>query len=73
MGQYDPRTYISLRLLLALACHVGVYAFSREKQWSRDRSLWWRAGLLGVIGTALPMTAIVSSLQYSPAASPRCC
>ena len=64
VGQYDPRTYISLRLLLALACHVGVYAFSREKQWSRDRSLWWRAGILGVIGTALPMTAIVSSLQY---------
>ncbi len=64
VGQYDPRTYISLRLLLAAACHVGVYAFSRQRRWSRDRGLWWRAGLLGVIGTALPMTAVVSSLQY---------
>ncbi len=64
VGQYDPRTYISLRLLLATLCHVGVYAFSRQRHWSRDGSLWWRAGLLGVIGTALPMTAIVSSLQY---------
>lgn len=64
VGQYDPRAYISLRLILAATAHSLVYAFSRGQQWPRDPSLWLRAGILGVLGTALPMTAIVSSLQY---------
>lgn len=64
VGQYDPRVYISLRLLLATGAHALVYAVSRTRRWPRDPSLWVRAGILGVLGTALPMTSIVSSLQY---------
>ncbi|MBP7960692.1 MAG: DMT family transporter [Caldilineaceae bacterium] len=64
VGQYDPRVYISLRLMLAALAHALVYAFSRTRRWPTDPSLWVRAGILGVLGTALPMTAIVSSLQY---------
>lgn len=64
VGQYDPRVYISLRLTMAAGAHALVYAFSRTRRWPRDPSLWVRAGLLGLLGTALPMTSIVSSLQY---------
>ena len=64
VGQYDPRVYITLRLTISAAAHALVYAFSRTRRWPTDPSLWVRAGILGLIGTALPMTAIVSSLQY---------
>ena len=64
VGQYDPRTYISLRLLLAMGGHIAVYAMSANRRWPRDGGLWLRAGIFGVFGTAIPMTSIVSSLQY---------
>ncbi len=63
VGQYDPRTYISLRLLIAAGAHLFLYAITRRRLpgWGR---LWRLAMVLGVIGTAIPMTSIVSSLQY---------
>ena len=63
VGQYDPRTYISLRLLIAASAHLFLYGITRRRlpEWGR---LWRLAIVLGVIGTAIPMTSIVSSLQY---------
>ncbi len=64
VGQYAPLTYIGLRLALASVCHVAIYALSRKRSWPRDRNLWRHAVTLGIFGTAIPMTAIVSSLQF---------
>jgi drug/metabolite transporter (DMT)-like permease len=65
VGQFAPTTYISLRLLIAGAAHLAVYLFlSRRFHLPRDRRLWKHAIFLGVFGTALPMTLIVTSLQY---------
>ena len=68
VGQYDPRVYISLRLTLASLAHVAVYLFSGwflvKRVWPRDPQLWRRAAVLGVLGTAISMTAIISSMQY---------
>jgi drug/metabolite transporter (DMT)-like permease len=68
VGQYDPRTYISLRLLIAASAHLVVYAISgwiiAERPWPRSRQLWGRASIFGIFGTAVSMTCIVSSLQY---------
>jgi drug/metabolite transporter (DMT)-like permease len=50
--------------MLASLGYVAVYAFSKKRSWPKDRSLWRHATLLGVVGTAIPMTAIVSSLAY---------
>ncbi|RMG97011.1 MAG: DMT family transporter [Chloroflexi bacterium] len=63
VGQYHPTTYIGLRLVLASLGHLAVYALWR-RAWPRDKRLWWHATVLGVLGTAVPMTGIVSSLQY---------
>lgn len=63
VGQFQPTTYIGLRLILASLGHVAVYAFARRR-WPRDLRLWWHSALLGVMGTAVPMTAIVTSLQF---------
>ena len=64
VGQFDPTTYIGLRLLFAGLSHVVGYVALRRYRWPRGRSLWLRAMVLGVLGTAVPMTAIVVSLQY---------
>ena len=65
VGQFEPTTYIGLRLSLAGLGHVLFYTFlNRRYKWPTDKKLWLRAGLLGVIGTAVPMTGIVTSLQY---------
>lgn len=64
VGQYHPTTYIGLRLIIATVAHVLGYALIHNRQWSRNGRLWRHAMLLGVVGTAVPMTAIVSSLQY---------
>ena len=57
VGQYDPRTYISLRLLLASMAHLSVYVFSgwmgAKRSFPRDPKLWRHAAVLGVLGTAI--------------------
>ncbi len=64
VGQFEPTTYIGLRLALAGLGYTAVYAFSRRQHWPTDRRLWKHAIVLGVLGTAVPMTFIVTSLQY---------
>lgn len=65
VGQYHPSTYIGLRLVIASLAHLVLYRlFQQRYTWPRDRRLWQHAIILGVMGTAVPMTAIVSSLQY---------
>lgn len=69
VGQYDPRVYISLRLFLAALTYTAVYWISGwnggpKRAWPRDPTLIKHAVILGIIGTAIPMTSIVSSLQY---------
>ncbi len=64
VGQFEPTTYIGLRLAMAGLGHAAIYSFSRRRQWPTDRRLWKHGIVLGVLGTAVPMTGIVSSLQY---------
>jgi drug/metabolite transporter (DMT)-like permease len=63
VGQFEPVTYIGLRLTMASAGHVAVYSVARRR-WPTDRRLWRHAMLLGIVGTAIPMTSIVTALQY---------
>jgi drug/metabolite transporter (DMT)-like permease len=68
VGQFQPTTYIGLRMVLASLSHLAFYALHyRGRTWPTDRRLWRHAALLGIAGTAVPMTAIVSSLQYQSA------
>ncbi|MCJ7622388.1 MAG: DMT family transporter [Anaerolineaceae bacterium] len=64
LGQFDPNTFNSLRLIIVTICFVLIYAMSPQKGWPRDRKLWLKAGLWGVMGLALPMTAFITSLKY---------
>ena len=64
IGQFAALTYVALRLLLASMCHLLIVAMSGGRRWPRDRRVWRHAPVVGVMGTAIPMSFIVSSLQY---------
>ncbi len=63
VGQYHPLTYIGVRLSLAGVGHLAVYLLGR-RSFPRDAELLKRSVLLGIFGTVIPMSFIVSSLQY---------
>jgi drug/metabolite transporter (DMT)-like permease len=63
VGQFDALAYVGLRLLLASLCHVLIYVLT-SRQWPRERQIWRHAPVVGIVGTAIPMSFIVSSLQY---------
>lgn len=64
VGQFHPVTYIGLRLTLAGVAHAAIYAFASRRRWPTDVRLWRHASVLGVMGTAIPMITIISSLKY---------
>ena len=64
VGQFASLTYVAFRLLLASLCHVIIYAASSRHVWPRDRTVWRYTPVVGVLGTAIPMSFIVASLQY---------
>lgn len=52
-------------MVLASLGHVTLYVLAPQlRKWPTDPYLWRHAALLGVVGTAIPMTAIVTSLMY---------
>ncbi len=64
VGQFEPTTYIGIRMIISSLMALAVYRLSTGRRLPRDRELWTRAGLLGIFGTAVPMTCVIVSLQY---------
>jgi drug/metabolite transporter (DMT)-like permease len=67
VGQFHPTTYVGLRLMLASLCHIGIYVLDHRRRLPKSLLLWWRALPMGIVGTAVPMVAIVTSTQYQSA------
>ena len=64
VGQYEPTTYIGLRVIIASIAHLLIYWVMTGRKLPRDKELWKRASVMGVFGTAIPLTTIVTSLQF---------
>jgi drug/metabolite transporter (DMT)-like permease len=65
VGQFDPITYSGLRITLAAAGYALFYVLRiGGRRWPRDRTLWKHAAVTGILGNAIPMILIVSSLRY---------
>jgi drug/metabolite transporter (DMT)-like permease len=65
VGQFEPSTYIGLRLVLSTAGFGVIYLLRLGKRtWPKGKQLWKHSSILGIFGTAIPMTGIVLSLQY---------
>jgi drug/metabolite transporter (DMT)-like permease len=63
VGQFEPLTYISFRLIIASSAHILIYLISR-RPFPTNRTLWKHAAIFGVFGTAVNLVLIVSALQY---------
>ncbi|MEK6221777.1 MAG: DMT family transporter [Chloroflexota bacterium] len=65
ISQFSPLTYVMLRLVLAsLGIILILLIPNNGRKWPTDKSLKKHATLLGIFGTAIPMTLIVIALQY---------
>lgn len=63
--QIDPYVFTGLRLAMASLAFLGIYLLDRQRRpWPSKLRLWGYAFILGIFGTALPMTATLLSLQY---------
>ncbi len=62
VGQFDPILFTGLRLLVASVAFLIVYAISSRRTIPTEPQLWRSGAFLGVISTAVPMTAIIFSL-----------
>lgn len=65
VDQFDPLVYVGLRLTLATVTFAGFYLFAgRRNPFPTDRGLWQHALVLGIFGTAIPMSTFVAALQF---------
>jgi drug/metabolite transporter (DMT)-like permease len=68
LGQFHPLVFAALRMLIGSLAYGAYYVLSPQRRpWPTDRNLWRHAILLGIIGTAIPMTSIIGSLYYQSA------
>jgi len=65
LDQIASTTYVGLRFTLACLVFAVIYTLRIGKRhWPKGRRIWGHGFILGVVGTAMPMTGIVSSLNY---------
>lgn len=65
LGQFGPISYTAVRLFLAGIVFTLFYVFQiRGRRWPKDKTLWRRSLLFGVIADAIPIILIISALRY---------
>ncbi|MFN2144438.1 MAG: DMT family transporter, partial [Anaerolineales bacterium] len=65
VDQFQPMTYVGMRLVLAGIIHALIYLVTGAKRpWPRGRGIWWKAAILALFGTAVPMNLLTFSLLY---------
>ena len=64
VGQYNPLTYLGLRLVIASLGFIVAFVFRiANHRWPRDLRLWKHAVVIGVL-TSITMMGIVTSMLY---------
>lgn len=65
MGQFEPLTFISLRIILTAVLTIAFFklVFPKRKL-STDSRTWFHCGVYGILGTFLPLASFVTALQY---------
>lgn len=66
LEQFHPLNFVGLRFLVAGLLTVSVYVVvgRKNRTWPKDRRLWMHATIFGILGSVVPMTLVVWSLQY---------
>ena len=66
VGQFEPATYIGLRLTLAGLGHAAIYALVSRRHWPTDLRLWRHAAVLGLFGGLCLRYVILAGGIISP-------
>jgi len=64
LASFDVIDFTGLRFVVATAAFALYHLVRRGPQWPRERRFWLLSAGFGLMGTALPMLAIVGSLRY---------
>jgi len=64
IGQFPPVALAAFRLTLAGLMFLLVFLISPKYDLPRDKRFWLRAGLWGIIGSAIPMSCFIAALAY---------
>jgi drug/metabolite transporter (DMT)-like permease len=63
VSQLHPLLFVAVRLIIAAAIFVAIFLFSPERKWP-SRRVWRYGMLIGVVATAVPMSATISALRF---------
>ena len=64
LGQFDPLTFVTLRITIAATAFLLVYIASSKRRFPTGVSIWWHGLVLAVISVAVPMYGLVTALSY---------
>ena len=64
IGQFSPVSLAAFRLTLAGLMFLLVFLISPKHDFPRNKGFWLRAGLWGIIGSAIPMSCFIGALSY---------
>jgi drug/metabolite transporter (DMT)-like permease len=60
----SPYTLNAVRVIITAFIYLAAFAVLPSWRWPRDPMVWLQAGLWGIIGFALPLTAFMNVLRY---------
>ncbi|MEM7117944.1 MAG: DMT family transporter [Chloroflexota bacterium] len=64
LREFSSLAFVGLRMLVSWCAFLLTFALVKQYSWPTERQIWRHGMVLGVIGTAVPMTAFITSLNY---------
>ncbi len=64
LGQYAPLTLVALRLTIAALVYCGIYLLSPSRKFPRDKNLWIKSAISGLLSTVIPLSGFIAAMQY---------
>ena len=64
LAEMNSISFIGLRMVISVICFLALFAFSKNHHLPRNPKVWKHGAVLGIIGTTLPMTGFITSLNY---------
>lgn len=64
LREFPSLTFVGLRMAISWFAFLLSFAIVKQYQWPTERQIWKHGIVLGIIGTAIPMTAFITSLNY---------
>lgn len=64
LRELESIAYVGLRTIVSLLCFAAAFTFTKRYSWPTSREVWRHGVVLGIIGTTIPFTFFITSLNY---------